>query len=408
MKSASRLAAQIILLFAVVSLLGDVIYEGARSVNAAYLRTLGLNAALVGIITGLGEFLGYLLRLAAGFLADRTRLYWFFVFAGYGLLASVPLLSLSGVWQVAALLMILERVGKALRSPAKDTILSSAARHIGTGLGFGIHEALDQFGGFLGPLVITVALGVATGEGAESYRASYGWFWIPFVVLMLFLLFVFYRLPNPQSLEPPATEDPAPDRLGRIFWLYNLFSFTTTLGFVGWPLLSYHYVAAGILNGSQIALFYAIAMAIDGVAALVIGVVYDRFKQVKKTRHGGLMTLGIIPLLSLPIPLAGFAGPSPLMALAAAVLWGVVMGAQESVMRSAIADITSVSKRGTGYGIFHASYGLALFLAGSITGLLYEFGAPALLAFVALSQMVSAAMFVLMRRAVLRTSQVAS
>lgn len=400
MKSRSRLAIHIIFLFAVISFLGDLIYEGARSVNAVYLQSLGLSAALVGLLTGLGEFLGYVIRLAAGFLVDRTRLYWVFVFTGYGLLISVPLLALSGWWPVAALLMVLERIGKALRSPAKDTIMSSAAKHVGTGLGFGIHEAVDQLGGLLGPLMFTLALSFSSNEGAAMFREGYSWYWIPLAALMLFLVYVFLKLPNPEVLEPPPSQAPKQEKLGKTFWLYCAFTFTTTLGFVGWPLLSYHYVATGFLSGAQIALFYALAMGVDGLAALGIGLLYDRFKKISQTEHGGLATLAGIPLISAIIPLAGFAAPSLIMAALAAALWGVVMGAQESVMRSAIADITSLNKRGTGYGLFHAVYGLSLFLAGALTGLLYEVGTFSVLAFVGVSQIVSLIFFWGMRRSI--------
>jgi len=139
LQKGKRLAIEIIIIFGIVSLFGDIMYEGARAVNGPYLKTLGANAALVGFIAGLGEFLGYIVRLASGYFADKTKAYWAFTLVGYGFLVSVPLLSLTGVWQVAALFMVLERFGKALRAPAKDTILSTATKQVGTGFGFGLH-----------------------------------------------------------------------------------------------------------------------------------------------------------------------------------------------------------------------------------------------------------------------------
>src|SRR5512137_2072013 len=155
MNNQRKTAFQLIILFGLVSLFGDIIYEGARSVNGPYLKTMGTSAAIVGIIGGIGEFLGYAIRLVSGYFADRTRAYWLFTFVGYGLLISVPLLSLAGIWQVAAIFIVAERLGKALRSPAKDTILSQAAKQVGTGWGFGLNEAMDQIGAIAGPLLFT-------------------------------------------------------------------------------------------------------------------------------------------------------------------------------------------------------------------------------------------------------------
>ena len=139
-----KAAMNLIILFGLVSLFGDIVYEGARSVNGPYLKTLGVSAATVGFIAGLGEFIGYAIRLLSGYFADKTRAYWLFTFIGYGMLATVPMLSLTGVWQVAALFIVLERLGKALRAPARDTIVSQASKQVGTGFGFGLSEFMDQ------------------------------------------------------------------------------------------------------------------------------------------------------------------------------------------------------------------------------------------------------------------------
>ena len=135
-----------IILLGIVSLLGDITYQGARSVIGPYLATLGASYSVVGLVAGIGEFIGYALRIASGYLVDRTNAYWILTFIGYGLLLSIPLLAFSGYWQLAALFIILERIGKALRSPARDTMLSYASKRVGRGWGFAVHEALDQVG----------------------------------------------------------------------------------------------------------------------------------------------------------------------------------------------------------------------------------------------------------------------
>ncbi len=398
-----RLAIEIIVIFGIVSLFGDIMYEGARAVNGPYLKTLGASAALVGLIAGLGEFLGYIVRLASGYFADKTKAYWFFAILGYGLLASVPLLSLTGVWQIAAVFMVIERFGKALRAPAKDTILSTATKHIGTGFGFGIHEALDQVGALLGPLVFTAVFAFAAKETElASYQAGYAWLWIPFIILMLCLLYAFLRVPNPETLEAIVPHKVEGEVLSKTFWLYTAFSFITTLGFVGWPILSYHYAARGILSGAEIALYYAIAMGIDGIVAVAIGLLYDHFKKRKDSEHGGLVTLAIIPVVSILIPLIGFALPSRGAAVIAAMLWGVVMGTHETIMKSAIADITPIKKRGTGYGIFNTAYGLALFASSSLMGLLYDVGIQYVIILALAAELIAILSFLIMRKEALK------
>jgi len=400
--SDKRLAWEIIIVFGVVSLVGDVIYEGARSVNGPYLKTLGASAALVGLIAGLGEFLGYATRLASGWFADRTKAYWLFTFVGYGLLASVPLLALAGTWQIAAVFIVLERFGKAVRAPSKDTILSAATKRVGTGIGFGLHEAMDQLGALLGPLVFTAVFALGNqGSDLASYKAGYAWLWIPFGVLMLSVLYAFLRVPDPERLEPIVPQKTESEKLSRTYWLYTAFSLVTTLGFVGWPILSYHYAATGVLPGAQIALFYAVAMGVDGITALIVGFAYDRLKKRKASERGGLVTLVIIPLFSVLIPLFGFGG-SKAAAIGAAIVWGVVMGTHETIMKSAIADITPMRKRGTGYGIFNTAYGFAVFVSSAVMGLLYDSSVVAVVVMAVAAEIAAIPLFFALRREALR------
>ena len=366
-------AFQLILLFGLVSLFGDMVYEGARSVNGPYLKTLGANAAIVGLVAGIAEFLGYAIRLASGYFADKTRAYWLFTFLGYGMLISVPLLSLAGIWQIAVIFIIMERLGKALRSPARDTILSQATKQVGTGIGFAIAEVLDQIGAISGPLIFTV-LFVVIGKGNKSlsdYQFGYSLLWIPLVLVLFCLILAYRRVPNPEVLEVSVTKNPEADKLSRVFWIYTIFTFITTLGFANFALIGYHFKVKHILTDAQIPLFYALAMGVDAIAALAIGKAYDIFKTRRNNEKAGLITLIAIPVFSLFIPAFVFSYSFSLV-LAGAIIWGIVMGFHETVMRSAIADLTSLKKRGTGYGIFNAAYGLAIFIGSALTGLLYE------------------------------------
>jgi len=380
-----------IILLGVVSLFGDITYEGARSVTGPFLSTLGASAAVVGLIAGLGEFLGYALRLASGYLADRTGRYWLLVFIGYGVLLTLPMLALAPCWQVAAVFIVSERMGKAIRTPARDTILSHSTKQVGRGWGFGIHEALDQVGAIAGPLIFTgviyLNLGVRTGFGVLI---------VPAILTLFFLSIARSKFPSPEKLEISSTHKEAGDaKLSKVFWMYTLFSFISVAGLANFQLISYHFKVESVVSDIQIPTLYAIAMGVDAVVALIIGKVYDRV---------GLISLVTIPLLTLPIPLLAFSH-SHGAAVASIVLWGVVMGIQETVMRAAIADLTPIRRRGTAYGIFNTAYGGAWLLGGVVMGLLYEISIGYIFAFVLVLEAISIPLIIKVKRAVLLNSK---
>jgi MFS family permease len=372
----------VILLFGIVSLFGDIIYEGARSVTGPYLYLLGGTALVVGVVAGLGEFLGYALRLASGHLADTTRRYWALTFLGYGMLIAVPLLALAGSWEVAALLFLAERMGKGIRAPAKDAILSSVTVQVGRGWGFGIHEALDQIGAIIGPLIFSAAF-LMRGE----YRSGFAFLAIPFLLMIVALLITRARVPEPTRAElacPPARTPPPTGTL----LPYGIFTALTMAGFVAFPLIAFHFTAAGVVSDVEIPLFYSIAMAVDAVAALVAGRLYDRI---------GLSILLAAPVISLLIPLLVF-GSSYGAALLGAVLWGGVMGIHETVLRAAVADYTHLSQRGRAYGVFNTVYGAA-WLAGSVFfGWAYGISVTMVIGFAVVMQLLAIPVFLHAKR----------
>ncbi|HPD18219.1 MAG: MFS transporter [Candidatus Goldbacteria bacterium] len=391
----TKKAFQLIFLFGFVSLFGDIVYEGARAVNGPYLKSLAVNASVVGLIVGIGEFAGYALRLITGYFADKTRAYWVFTFIGYGLIISIPMLSLTGVWQIAAVLMVTERLGKGIRAPAKDTIVSSAAKRIGTGKGFAIQEVMDQFGALIGPLIFTAYFALTGGgvKNAQDYRNAYALFWIPYLLVMIFVVIAFLNVSNPSKLEPLKKEN-EPDKITPLFWIYNIFSFVTALGLLNFAIIGYHFKAKAIVSDAMIPVFYAIAMAVDGLAAFVMGMIYDKLKV--KNNAGGMITLIVLPVFSILIPFFVFAN-SFVMALVASVLLGIVMGGQETIMKAAIADITPIKKRGTGYGIFNFSFGLAMFIGSYLAGLLYDISVTYLIWLIVALQIVALILFFVMK-----------
>ncbi len=383
-------AFHVILLLGVVSLFGDITYEGARSVAGPYLALLGASAAAVGFVAGIGEFVGYALRLVAGYFADRTRAYWPLTMIGYGLLIAVPLLAFAGSWHIAALLIIAERLGKAIRSPARDAILSHATAQVGRGLGFGIHEAIDQIGAIIGPLIFSAIFFMKKG-----YSEGFSLLWIPALLTMAVLIVARIKVPQPDRLEVTAhqAQKGNPFRsMSKVFWLYILFIVLSVAGFTNFQLIAYHFKMHSVVSESSIPLFYAIAMAVDAAVALIVGRAYDKI---------GLRALITIPLLTLPIPLVAFSHSYGL-AMISAALWGMVMGIHETIMRAAIADITEIEHRGFAYGTFNTAYGIAWFIGGTVLGALYDSSIHSLLLFVVVMELASIPVFFLVKREVLR------
>jgi len=375
-----------IILLGIVSLFGDITYEGARSVTGPFLSTLGANAAVVGLVAGLGEFMGYALRLASGYVADRTGRYWAIVFIGYGLLLTVPMLALTSHWQIAAILIIAERAGKAVRTPARDTILSHSTRQVGRGWGFAVHEALDQVGAIVGPLIFSTVIYLNLG-----LRMGFAVLIVPAILTLFFLAVTRIKFPSPEKFEAPSEtkEQPGSARLPRVFWLYSLFIFVSVAGYANFQLISYHFKVESIISDAQIPILYAVAMAVDAVVALIIGRVYDRV---------GIGSLIATPLLTLPIPMLAFSHSQP-AAVASIVLWGAVMGIQETVMRAAIADLTPFKRRGFAYGIFNTVYGGAWLLGSILMGLLYEIWVGYIFLFVATMEVISIPLIIRVKRA---------
>lgn len=360
-----RHALRFILLVGAVSLFADMTYEGARSITGPYLALLGASATAVGFVAGFGELVGYAVRLASGYLSDRTGQYWAVAILGYCVnLLAVPLLAVVGSWEAAGLLIVLERMGRAIRTPARDAMLSHAAGHTGLGWGFGLHEALDQTGAVLGPL----ALGAVLYFGGD-YRVGFAVLLIPALLALAVLLAARLLFPRPRDFElsGPALEGRG---LPSSFWVYLAAVALIAAGYADFPLIAYHFGKAEVIAPAWIPVLYAVAMATDAIAALALGRLFDRI---------GLATMVLATIGSLlAAPLAFLGGPTG--AVVGMALWGVGMGAQESVMRAAIAQIAPAERRGTAYGMFNALYGVAWFAGSVLLGALYDWSVLALVA----------------------------
>ncbi|MFY9800470.1 MAG: MFS transporter [Methanoregula sp.] len=376
----SSLAFRLILLMGIVSLFGDIVYEGSRSIAGPYLLYLGASAFTVAFIAGFGEFIGYAVRLVSGYFADRTRSYWTFVIIGYLMIGAIPFLVFARAWEAAAVLIIIERLGKGIRSPAKDTIVSHASHQIGRGWGFGIHEALDQIGAVLGPLIFAASIAVTGG-----YEEGFALLSLPFILLIAALVLAYRNVPDPSLLENyENTREPADaDQFPRLMLPYGVFTVLTMAGFVVFPLIAYHFNATSVVPEVQIPVFYAIAMAADAFFALAIGRLYDQ---------KGIRVLLVVPIVNVPVAVLVFSG-GYYGALAGAILWGLSMGAQETILRAALADLTSIKKRGTAYGIFNTLYGGAWFAGSLVLGWLYEINLDVLVGYSVLMQIAALGAF---------------
>ena len=368
-------AFKLVIIFGIISLLGDLIYEGARGVSGPYLKILGARAFYVGLVVGLGEFLGYVIRLVSGYFVDKTKSYWPFVFVGYGFLAAVPLLAQANVWQIAAIFFIFERIGKAIRSPAKDTIISFASKRIGTGLGFGMHEFIDQIGAVIGPLLFAYFLSLSPTQSVGKYQHIFSYLWIPFLIMAGVVLLARSLVRNPEELEenPVETYDFRNKQKSLTGYVrgYLVFIFLTTFGFINFALIGYHIKETALLAEWQIPFLYAAAMAADGVAAIFVGKLYDRFKNLFGWQKASYKIFILTAVFSAFLPFMAFSR-SVYLVFAGAMIFGLIMCVHETIVRAVLADVISKQKRGRAYGVFNVTYGSAMLVGGAFLGWLYD------------------------------------
>ncbi len=389
-----------IILFGIVSLFSDMTHEGASSIRGAYLSLLGASAATIGFISGLGELVGYSMRYVFGKLTDKSKQYWPMTIAGYVLdIIAVPALALVGEhgWIAACVLLVIQRMGKAIKKPAKDTIMSFAASQEGVGKSFGIQEVLDQIGAFIGPVLLYLVMLFKTeGTTFEIYSTCFAVLAIPGAITLILLIVTRCKFPNPEHFEPEPKEY-VPFKIKKEFILYiagiSLFAF----GFIDYSIIimhvsrTYSHLASGLSETSALVstgslpLLYAGAMLVDAVAALFFGMMYDK---------NGVKALVWSTVISAPFAVFVFAFDSVPMLLIGVALWGVGMGAQESILKAAVTSMVPKVSRATGYGVFECSFGAFWFLGSWLMGVLYDVSIPAMIAVSVIAQLAAIPLYI--------------
>ena len=353
-----RSALRFVLIIGIVNLFADLTYEGARGIIGPFLGSLGASAAIVGFVAGFGELMGYGLRSVSGYFADKSHRHWAFAFLGYAVnMLAVPALALAGQWPLAAGLVVAERVGRGIRKPTVEAMLSYAGKSIGAGWVFGLNEALDQLGATIGPLLMALVLYLHGG-----YRTGFGVLLIPALLCLGILVMARLLHPRPQELEEGAGQTLATTNLTRAYWVYLAAGGLIAAGFADFALIGFHFHKANTVPENLIPVFYAVAMASSALASIPLGRIFDKF--------GPNISLFAFLISAASAPLV-FLGGS-VSALLGMILWGIGMSAQGSLFQAILTGVIPPAKRSTAFGLFDTGYGIAWFLGSAIMGLLYD------------------------------------
>ncbi|HXM47207.1 MAG TPA: MFS transporter [Pyrinomonadaceae bacterium] len=383
-RNVAKTAFGFVLVIGIVNLFADMAYEGGRSIAGPFMGSLGASATIVGFVAGFGELLGYSLRSVSGYFADKFHRYWIFVFLGYFInVFAVPALALAGNWQLAAVLIIAERTGRAIRKPVVDAMISYAGKSIGRGWVFGLNEGLDQAGAAISPLIVAFILCYKGG-----YRAGFGVLLAPAILCVITLAIARFWYPKPHELETESADFSKAKGFPKAFWIYVAAGALIAAGFADFSLIAFHFQKAGVISPTTIPLFYAVAMGAGALTNLGFGRLFDR--------------------IGFPIAILGFflgALFAPLvflgqfwLSLIGMVLWGIGMGAQNSLLKSLLTGVLAVAKRSTGFGFFYTGYGIAWFLGSAAMGLLYDKSIFAIVIFSVVLQLLALPVFFLARR----------
>jgi MFS family permease len=378
-------ALRFVIAIGIVSLFADMTYEGARGITGQFLYTLGASATVVGFVAGFGELAGYGLRSIFGYLADKTHKYWVFIFVGYAInLLAVPALALAGNWPLAAALMIAERTGRAIRRPSIHAMLAHAGSRIGTGWAFGLHEALDQTGATIGPLITALVLYLHGG-----YHEAFAVLLICALLSLTTLTMARIAYPSPHELEERKPTVLQTKGFSKFYWLYAVAGMCIAAGFADFSLVAFHFQKTNVVPQNLIPVFYSAAMVTGAFASLIFGKLLDKIGQPIV-----LLAFFLGALFAPCVFLGGFA-----VALIGMILWGLGLGAQDSLLKAVLVDVIPKDKRSTAFGVFDTVFGVAWFAGSAAMGLLYDKSIMAVVVFSVALQLAALPFFIIARSA---------
>ena len=357
-----------IILIGIVSLLSDMTHEGAKSIYGQFLNIVGASPKVISFVGGLGEFLGSALIFVTSIIASKTKKYWTMTIIGYTInLFCIPMLALTteNGWIYAISLILLERVGKAIRKPAKNTLVSFCSKNLGEGKSFALLECLDQIGAFIGPLILTLVLYLkGTTNLFDSYKFCFLILIIPAILTLCILLFARVKYPTPETFEDDKEEDKSNKLvISKSFKYYLVAISLVAFSFIDFPLITYHVASLNIINEKNLPMLYSLAMLVDSISALIFGFLFDKI---------GFKTLVLSTLLSMTFPLFIFNFNNSALIIIGICLWGVGMGAQESILKSSVAKLSTKETRSKCFGLFEGIFGLSWFIGSFVLGLIYE------------------------------------
>lgn len=379
-----------LLLLGFISLLSDFTHEGARSIYGPYLGLIGASAFIIAFTSGLGEFIGQALRLLTGIIADKTKKYWLMMILGYSInLLVIPLLYFvdASIWEVAIILILLERVGKGIRAPAKSALTSFTTQHLGAGKAFALQEAMDQFGAFLGPVFVFLVLNLNKGSELQGYQLAFGLLGIFAIMTLVILVVSRIKYPHPDEFETKTFSKGF--KGNKYFNLYMIAIVFIALGFIDYPVLAFHISKTSSINVIYVPLLYALAMGIDAIAALIFGHLYDK---------KGILSLQIAIGITLFISPIFFLLEGVYVLIIGVILWGIGMGAQESILKAVISGLVSKDKRATAYGIFYTVFGSSWFLGSLVIGYLYDINVLYIVIFTVVSEFIALGILIYYQR----------
>jgi MFS family permease len=389
-KGIKKQAFVFLLLLGFISLLSDFTHEGARSIYGPYLGLIGASAFIIAFTSGLGEFIGQALRLLTGIIADKTKKYWLMMILGYSInLLVIPLLYFvdASTWEVAIILILLERVGKGIRAPAKSALTSFTTQHLGAGKAFALQEAMDQFGAFLGPVFVFLVLNLNKGTELQGYQLAFGLLGIFAIMTLVILVVSRIKYPHPDEFETKTFSKGF--KGNKYFNLYMIAIVFIALGFIDYPVLAFHISKTSSINVIYVPLLYALAMGIDAIAALIFGHLYDK---------KGILSLQIAIGIALFISPVFFLLEGVSVLIIGVILWGIGMGAQESILKAVISGLVSKDKRATAYGIFYTVFGSSWFLGSLVIGYLYDINVLYIVIFTVVSEFIALGILIYYQR----------